>query len=372
MKFGVLCFSIVALPLVLAINIGDNGFGYPRPTDYPQGTHEVNYAQAYFNRGGSLQLKDSTRFRYQLAELLLLSFEKKYLSNKLTMGLQTHVNTAWGPMDVGVRNLGTSYADTTSPFGQEFVTCLVDMTKLKLTLGVQRMINNGADYLDPILSAQSTFLGRFEMDVFLENRAIGIGLSVPIDDRLRVSLLGMAPVPNQDQIDYRSAEISFTWLMQPSLSQNMANPLSQEQDQKIYVLQSRLTAMETLYSETFQKKLLNELLSQQLVDRKYTDNETDRLKLTLQSLKKGTELFYARDYEHASEEYQKANTLYPNLPVVHASLGSLHYVMGHFEKAKLEWQLWLSLDPTSDEARESLAKLQREHPNLFAAEGAAK
>ena len=122
MKFGALCFSIVAFSLVFAINIGDNGFGYPRPTDFPQGTYEVNYSQAYFNRGGSLQLKDSTRFRYQLADGLLLSFEKKYLSNKLTMGLQTHVDTVWGPMDVGVRNLGTSYADTATPFGQEYVS----------------------------------------------------------------------------------------------------------------------------------------------------------------------------------------------------------------------------------------------------------
>ena len=130
-----------------------------------------------------------------------------------------------------------------------------------------------------------------------------------------------------------------------------------------------MTAMETLYSETFQKKLFNELMSQQLMDRKYTEEETDRLKLTLQSIKKGTEFYYEQDYEHAYEAFKKANAIYPNLPIVHESLGSLHYVLGHFEDAKLEWQLWLSLDPTNVEAKESLTKLQKEHPKLFVVEG---
>ena len=117
---------------------------------------------------------------------------------------------------------------------------------------------------------------------------------------------------------------------------------------------------------------MGELLSQRLIDRKFTDEETDRLKTTLQHVQKGFEFYYLRDYQKAYDEYKQANSIYPNLPVVHASLGSLNLAMGRLEEAKQEWLLWLSLAPDSSEAKASLDKLQKDHPEIFTTTGGTK
>ena len=369
--------------LVMAIYFGDNGRGYPKTTDYPLGYCDTNYALAYFNIGDGLRLKDSVRLRYQIEDNLLLSFEKKYISNKLAMGLQTRIDmdTNFGKIDIGIRNLGVAYADTNSPFGQEYLTYMLEMSMVKLSFGVQRMVNNGSDYIDPFLSARAAFLALLDLDVFYENKCIGIELSAPLNDQLNISLTGTAPAPNQDVSNFRNVEISFTWLMQASITQNGTeeagrghpdNNRIKELETKINLLQFRLNAVETLYSETFQQKLLNELLSQQLIDRRYSADETARLKETLQTIQNGTEFYYAHDYEHAYQEYKKADAMYPNLPDIHASLGSLYYVMGRWEEAKREWQLWLSLAPDSEDAKASLIRLQKEHPRIFMVEGMNK
>ena len=360
----------------MALNYGDNGLGYPRMNAFVKGYYEFNYSQAYFNINNAFRLKDCTQFRYQLDDRLLLSFEKKFISNKLALGAQTQFNTGmWlGDIGVGIRNLGMAASDTNSPFGQEYVTWLYDVSKVKFTLGLQRMIGNGSEYVDPFLSARSYFLQHYEMDVFYENKSIGINLSIPLTDQLKLSLLAMAPAPNQDAGDFRNAAISFTWFTQPNSIAARGETVSMDTvssvqtndlDQKLNLLQARLSSLESLNSLAFQKKLMDELISQRLLDRKLGEEETDRLKLTLQHIQKGTDAYYAHDYQRALDEYNQANAIYPNLPLVHASLGSLQYVLGHFETAKQEWLLWLSLAPDSSEAKASLRKLQKEHPELF-------
>jgi tetratricopeptide (TPR) repeat protein len=378
-----LLLSLFAMSAAMAINYGDNGLGYPKVTSFLQGYYEVNYSQAYFNLGGHNTLKDSVGVRYQLSDDLLLGFEKKYMSNKVAFGLQTQFFAGFdiGVVGIGARNLGMSYADTNSPYGQEFATYMFEAAKMNLTVGIQRMVNNGADFLDVILGAKTSLLGRLDVDVFYENRSLGIGLSFPWDDRLKISLVGLAPSPTQVGGDFRNAEMTFTWFMQPSkprasLDTFGRTPLesyrSKDSDRQLSLLQARLSAIEYMYSETFQQKLLGELLSQRLIDRKFTDEETDRLKTTLQHVQKGFEYYYLRDYQKAYEEYKLANSIYPNLPVVHASLGSLQLAMGRLEEAKQEWLLWLSLAPDSDEAKASLQKLEKEHPELFSGKGASK
>jgi tetratricopeptide (TPR) repeat protein len=366
-----------------AANYGDNGIGYPKVTNYPQGYYEINYSKAYFNISSSLQPKDSIGLKYQLADDLLVNFEKKYMSNKLAMGLQTQIYAGIdiGQVAIGVRNLGVTYADTNSPFGQEFVSYLFEAAKIKFTTGLQRLVTNGGDMFDPILGAQATFYNDIDIDVYYENRSIGIGLSMPLDSRLKASLVGIAPEPYQGAGDFRNAELTFTWFMMPTRTRGAVDafgraPLdsfrSKDSDRQLSLLQARLSAVEYIYSAEFQQKLIGELISQRLIDRKFTEEETDRLKITLQHVQKGFEFYYLRDYKKAYDEYKEANSIYPNLPVVHASLGSLQLAMGHLEEAKQEWLLWLSLAPDSDEAKASLAKLEKDHPELFTSKGTAK
>lgn len=368
---------LIAMTMAMALNYGDNGQGYPHLSDYSLGYYEVNYSQALFNSGTGLSLCDSVGLKYQFSDELLLSLEKKYISNKLALGIHTKIygGTDIGQLGIGIRNLGMTYADTNSPYAQEYLSYSFDQSKVKVSLGLQRLVTNGSPMLDLFGGAKTNLMNNVDLDVFFENRNIGIGVSFPWDERLKVSLVGMAPAPNQPVGDFRNIELTFTWQTQPARARSSIDsfggrvPLeggrSREQERQISLLNARVSAVEYIYSQTFQLKLIDELLSQRLMDRRLNEDETDRLKETLQHIQKGFEFYYLRDYKKAYDEYKMANSIYPNLPVVHASLGSLQLAMGRFEEAKQEWLLWLSLAPDSEDAKKNLTALQKDHPDLF-------
>ena len=138
-----------------------------------------------------------------------------------------------------------------------------------------------------------------------------------------------------------------------------------EQSKQLGNVTAKVNAIEYLYSERFQQRFIDELVQQRLVDEKVRESQTTLLKTTLRHIQKGLEYFYLHDYEQAYKSYQLANSLYPNMPLIHESLGSIYYQMGKFELAKTEWLLAVSLDPLNVACPEFLRKLNTEHPELF-------
>lgn len=65
-------------------------------------------------------------------------------------------------------------------------------------------------------------------------------------------------------------------------------------------------------------------------------------------------LAYARRYDTALREIEKAIDLEPGNPVLHALHGSIYYKMGNFDAARSSWYKALQLDPTMYDVRERL------------------
>ncbi|MDD5457229.1 MAG: hypothetical protein PHV30_09365 [Candidatus Margulisbacteria bacterium] len=374
-----LFFVLVFAATAAALNYGD-GFMYPRLSKNLKEYYEINLSYAYFSQSNTYKLFDSAQFLYNFTDDLSFALQKKYVSDKLTMELQYRylLDVDWGEIGLGIRNLGMNFADTNSPYPQEYAIYGFDFNNIKINLGLERVINNGSDLFVVFGGAETKIMENVNLYTFYDYGIIGAGLGFPWSDQIRVNVSAYGMSPGVTVGDYKVLELGFTLLnfgkSGKAVEQNVyaGNKLTSEaltrlknQEKQINNVTAKINAMEYLYSEQFQKKLVNEIVQQKIVEQNLREDQTLLLKTTLKHIQKGLEYYYLHDLEKAYQEYKMANSLYPNMPVIHESLGSIYYKLGHFDQAKEEWLLTLSLEPENQEARTQLENLKKEHPELF-------
>ena len=376
-------FQVVSVLLIwgsigFSLYYGDD-FLYPRLTNNLKDYYEVNYSSAYFANGSDYRLYDSFRFSYNLNDDFIWSLQKKYIPGKLTLGMmyKYFAGVDLGEIGIGIRNLGINYADMGGPYGQEYLVYTLNFTDYKFNLGIQRMINNGADFAAGIAGVQTTVMGNVDLQVYYDYPYIGAGVSFPWSDQLHLSLTGYGQVSGVPAGNYKAVELGLTILNFGKSEKGIEgesgnNKMAAEalirlknQERSLSIAMAKISAMEYLYSEEFQRKLIDELVAQKIIEQKLRDQETTLLKVTLQHIQKGLEYYYLHDLQKAYEEYKMANSLYPNMPLIHDSLGSIYYKLGHFEQAKQEWLLALSLDPSDADSKKQIDALKIEHAELF-------
>ena len=101
----------------------------------------------------------------------------------------------------------------------------------------------------------------------------------------------------------------------------------------------------------FFKDSLNNIILQSDINSS-TQNEAMR------HLSRSLRFYYQGDFQQALAEVDKAITLQPNIAVAYARKGSIYYKLNQIDRATLNWNISLKLDPEYSEVREMLNALK--------------
>ena len=79
--------------------------------------------------------------------------------------------------------------------------------------------------------------------------------------------------------------------------------------------------------------------------------------------------FYQEEYRKALDEIDKAIELNPNIALAYARRGSIYYKLGDFQRATMNWNIALKLDPEFEEIQELLLASKEERLNSATLKG---
>ena len=105
---------------------------------------------------------------------------------------------------------------------------------------------------------------------------------------------------------------------------------------------------------------LEDSLSMVLLDDKIVEINLNK---AMKHLSKSLSFYYTQNYRDALEETDKAISIFPNLAIAYARKGSIYYRLGDQDRATVNWNIALKLDPEYEEVREILISL-KENNNL--------
>jgi len=89
------------------------------------------------------------------------------------------------------------------------------------------------------------------------------------------------------------------------------------------------------------------------------DRNTDEKNMNeaMRHLSRSLRYFYSGDYRAALQEVESALDLNPNLALAYARRGSIYYKLGDIQRATINWNLALRMDPEYDDVRNILKAL---------------
>ena len=78
----------------------------------------------------------------------------------------------------------------------------------------------------------------------------------------------------------------------------------------------------------------------------------------MRHLSRSLRLYYQGDFQQALTEVDEAIELQPNIAVAYARKGSIYYKLNQIDRATLNWNIALKIDPEYSEVREMLKALK--------------
>ncbi len=185
---------------------------------------------------------------------------------------------------------------------------------------------------------------------------LGMDMSVPRGASLR-RLPGGGPAPTPEQPGLvlpgtRSAggypaDMDSTLLMADVAVHTLRDSMGMMTNE-MRNLMTRLAAMEQ------HSKFLEDSLKAVKLNRNVSEkNMNDAMRHLSRSLR----YFYAGDYRGALESVEAALDLNPNLALAYARRGSIYYKLGDIQRATINWNLALRMDPEYDDVRNVLKAL---------------
>ncbi|RAP31327.1 hypothetical protein DID78_01455 [Candidatus Marinamargulisbacteria bacterium SCGC AG-343-D04] len=117
---------------------------------------------------------------------------------------------------------------------------------------------------------------------------------------------------------------------------------------KMAILDSKTDVVREFNSVDFLEEFEQFLLNEHLVEKELEEESKETIKTALEHMQRGLELYYSEHYELALQEYQFVTTLVPRFSIGFARLGSVYYKLGDLEKARLNWEKALALNPSND------------------------
>lgn len=182
----------------------------------------------------------------------------------------------------------------------------------------------------------------------------GVDMSVPrkVADGGGATLSGPSPavppaliLPGTDEkYDARTDTV----LMMADLTVNTLRDSMSMMNNEMRNMIIRLASMEQK-SRALEDSLRSLVLTQNVSE--------DNINEAMRSLSRSLRYFYAGDYRTALQAVEEALELNPNLALAYARRGSIYYKLGDIQRATIDWNLALRLDPEYDDVRNILKAL---------------
>jgi len=178
--------------------------------------------------------------------------------------------------------------------------------------------------------------------------AFTLGFEISAARSSGIKIPGGGPSPNllpNDKIYQSNVD---TTLMMADYAVNTLRDSMGMMNNEMRNLMIRLAAMEQ-HSKFLEDSLKAVKLNNNVSEQKMND--------AMRHLSRSLRYFYAGNYRSSLQEVESALELNPNLALAYARRGSIYYKLGDVQRATINWNLALRMDPEYDDVRNVLKAL---------------
>ena len=178
--------------------------------------------------------------------------------------------------------------------------------------------------------------------------AFTLGFEISAARSSGVKIPGGGPSPNILPNDKVSQTNVDTTLMMADYAVSTLRDSMGMMNNEMRNLMIRLAAMEQ-HSKFLEDSLKAVKLNNNVSEQKMND--------AMRHLSRSLRYFYAGNYRSSLQEVESALELNPNLALAYARRGSIYYKLGDVQRATINWNLALRMDPEYDDVRNVLKAL---------------
>ena len=178
--------------------------------------------------------------------------------------------------------------------------------------------------------------------------AFTLGFEISAARSSGVKVPGGGPSPNILPNDKVSLSNVDTTLMMADYAVSTLRDSMGMMNNEMRNLMIRLAAMEQ-HSKFLEDSLKAVKLNSNVSEQKMND--------AMRHLSRSLRYFYAGNYRSSLQEVESALELNPNLALAYARRGSIYYKLGDVQRATINWNLALRMDPEYDDVRNVLKAL---------------
>ena len=141
------------------------------------------------------------------------------------------------------------------------------------------------------------------------------------------------------------------------------NQSFQNLNDSLILLQQDLNVRRTdNLSLEFQTKILQDSINMQYLNQRISQSE---MNLGMKYLSNSLKYFYSEQYDLALQEVETAQKYLPNLAYAYARKGSIYYKIGDLDRALVNWNIALQLDPEYTEVQDMIYAIKKEQNNIL-------
>jgi len=178
--------------------------------------------------------------------------------------------------------------------------------------------------------------------------AFTLGFEISAARSSGIKIPGGGPSPNIMPNDKVSQSNVDTTLMMADYAVSTLRDSMGMMNNEMRNLMIRLAAMEQ-HSKFVEDSLKAVKLNNNVSEQKMND--------AMRHLSRSLRYFYAGNYRSSLQEVESALELNPNLALAYARRGSIYYKLGDVQRATINWNLALRMDPEYDDVRNVLKAL---------------
>ena len=178
--------------------------------------------------------------------------------------------------------------------------------------------------------------------------AFTLGFEISATRSSGIKVPGGGPSPNILPNDKVSLSNVDTTLMMADYAVSTLRDSMGMMNNEMRNLMIRLAAMEQ-HSKFLEDSLKAVKLNNNVSEQKMND--------AMRHLSRSLRYFYAGNYRSSLQEVESALELNPNLALAYARRGSIYYKLGDVQRATINWNLALRMDPEYDDVRNVLKAL---------------
>ena len=180
------------------------------------------------------------------------------------------------------------------------------------------------------------------------HEAFTLGFEISAARSSGIKIPGGGPSPNIMPNDKVSQSNVDTTLMMADYAVSTLRDSMGMMNNEMRNLMIRLAAMEQ-HSKFLEDSLKAVKLNNNVSEQKMND--------AMRHLSRSLRYFYAGNYRSSLQEVESALELNPNLALAYARRGSIYYKLGDVQRATINWNLALRMDPEYDDVRNVLKAL---------------